>query len=116
MSMSLRKKSLVFFAVAYFIASQATVVCIVAQWCSSGGKAAVSWQSGPFRDYATLSWSPRTHLPFNPEQDLPHAIPPIPGDYPVDIERHPVQVDQILLPSSAFHHSPLGNRAPPSTV
>ncbi len=116
MTAAFKKRSLALLIGAYFIASQATVVCIVAQWYSTSGNAAVAWQSGPTRDYATLSWSPRTHLPFNPEQDLPHAIPPVPGSYPLDIERHDIPSDQAFLPSSAFHSSPLGNRAPPPTV
>jgi hypothetical protein len=111
-----KKKSLVFLVVAYFIASQATVVCIVAQWYSTGGKAAVAWQSEPTRDVASLSWSPRTHLPFNPEQDLPHAIPPIPGSFPADLERHNIPSDQVVFPSSASPPSPVGDRAPPPTV
>ncbi len=109
-----KRRSLVFLIAAYFIASQATVVCIVAQWYSTSGNAAVAWQSGPIRDYATLSWSPRTHLPFNCEQDLPHALPPTPGNYPVDEERHLIPVDQTASPVSAFQSSPPGNRAPPS--
>lgn len=111
-----QKKSLIFLIVAYFIASQAAVVCIVAQWYSTSGRTSVEWQSGPIRDTATLSWSPRTHLPFNPEQDLPHAIPPVPASYPVDIEHHNIPGDQAFFPSSASHPSPLGNRAPPPTV
>jgi hypothetical protein len=116
MTLALKKRSLVLLIGAYFIASQATVVCIVAQWYSTSGNAAVAWQSGPIRDYASLSWSPRTHLPFNPEQDLPHAIPPVPGFYPVDIERHNIPSDRAPFPSSAFSPSSLGDRAPPPTV
>ncbi len=113
---TLKKKSLIFLLGAYFIASQATVVCIVAQWYSTGGKTSVAWQSGPVRDYATLSWSPRTHLPFNPDHDLPHAIPPVPGSYPADLESHNCPTDETVFPSSASHPSPLGNRAPPPAV
>ncbi len=116
LTLALKKRSLALLIGAYFIASQATVVCIVAQWYSTSGNASVAWQSGPVRDYASLTWSPRTHLPFNPEQDLPHAIPPVPGSYPVDIERHNIPCDHAVIPSSAPSPTPLGTRAPPPTV
>jgi hypothetical protein len=114
MNSAFKKKSLILLIVAYFIASQATVVCLVAQWYSTSGNPAVARQSGPIKDYAGLSWSPRTHLPLNHEQDLPQVTPPTPGFYPVVKEHHDLPIDQTLFPTSAFHLSPLGNRAPPS--
>jgi hypothetical protein len=114
MDATLKKKFLILLIVAYFIALQATVVCLVAQWYSSGGKAAVAWQSGPIREYAGLSWSPRTHLPINYEQDLPEATAPTPAFYSADEVHHGLPGDDTILPSSFFDLSPLGDRAPPS--
>jgi hypothetical protein len=80
--MATTKRYLFLFAIAYFLSSQATVVCTVSEWYSTFGAAAVAWQSGPMREHASLSWTPRTHLPMNKQTTLPAEEPPTLAFYP----------------------------------
>jgi hypothetical protein len=114
MATELKKRSLVLLTVAYFIASQATVVCLVSQWLSTSAQSAVAWQSGPINDYAGLSWTPRTHLPFTQQENLPPAEAPTPAVYPKEKPDHIIQSDQPLLIQSVSYFAPLSNKAPPT--
>lgn len=113
MTAELKRRSLVLLAVAYFLASQATVVCIVSEWQSSGGEAAVAWQSGPARDHAGLSWTPRTHLLLNDQGGLPSAEIPAIASYPPERSFHIIRCDQPSLSQSESYFAPLSNKAPP---
>jgi len=108
-----KKRYLVLFAIAYFLSSQATVVCIMSEWYSTGGKAAVAWQDGPIRERAVLSWTPRTHLSANEQSNLPAEEPPTTACYPSkkpgDIDRY----DQPPPPHPESYYAPLSNKAPP---
>ncbi len=113
MTEEFKRRYFVLLTVAYFLACQATVVCIVSEWYSSSGKAAVSWQTGPFKEYEGLSWTPRTHLPLNEEGNLSPADVPTPVDYPSQQCFHILRCDEGSLSQSASYFAPLSNKAPP---
>jgi hypothetical protein len=114
MAADLKKRSLILLTVAYFIASQATVICLVSQWLSTSEDSAVAWHTGPIKEYAGLSWTPRTHLPFTQHENLPPAEAPTLGSYPKEKPGHVIQSDQPLLLQSASYFAPLSNKAPPT--
>lgn len=113
MTAELKRRSLVLLAVAYFLASQATVVCIVSEWYSTGGETAVAWQSGPARDNAGLSWTPRTHLLLDEQGNLSAAEIPAMFSYPPERSFHVIWCDQLPLSQSDSYFAPLSNKAPP---
>lgn len=111
--MNARKKYLLFFALAYLLSSQATVVCIMSELLSSGGEHAVAWQSGPIREHATLSWTPRTHLPVNEQTVLPAEEPPTLTFYPSAKPRDINRCASVVPAWIVSYYSPLSNKAPP---
>jgi hypothetical protein len=114
MAADIKRRSLILLTVAYFIASQATVICIVSEWFSTDGDSAVAWHTGPIKEYAGLSWTPRTHLPFTQHDNLPPAEAPTSGFYSKDKPEHVIQSDQPLFLQSASYFAPLSNKAPPT--
>lgn len=114
MATDIKRRSLILLTVAYFIASQATVICLVSEWLSTSGDSAVAWHTGPIKEYAGLSWTPRTHLPFTQHDNLPPAEAPTLGFFPKEIPEHVNQSDQPLLLQSASYFAPLSNKAPPA--
>lgn len=112
--MSRRKKYLVFLAVAYLLSSQAATICIMSELLSSGGEHAVAWQSGPIREHATLSWTPRTHLPVNEQTVLPAEEPPTLTFYPAAKPRDPGWTAASVPPVLGSYYAPLSNKAPPT--
>jgi hypothetical protein len=113
MNKNSKKRYFILFAIAYFLSSQATVVCIMSELYSTGGDATVAWQDGPIREHAGLSWTPRTHLPENEQSCLPAEEPPTtafyPSEKPGDIDRS----DQPRPPLAQSYYAPLSNKAPP---
>jgi len=109
-----KRRSFILLTVAYFLASQATIVCIVSEWYSSSGKAAVAWQTGPIKEYEGLSWTPRTHLPLNEQGNLSPAEVPTLASYPADKPFHTIRCDQPPLSQSESYFAPLSNKAPPT--
>jgi len=114
MAAEFKKRSLVLLTVAYFLASQATVVCLVSEWYSSSGRAAVAWQSGPLKEYEGLSWTPRTHLPLNEQGNLSPSEVSNVAFYPAEKPFHILRGDQPPLIQSVSYFAPLSNKAPPS--
>lgn len=112
--MSTRKKYLLLLAIAYLLSSQAATICIMSELLSSGAEHAVAWQSGPIREHATLSWTPRTHLPVNEQTVLPAEEPPTLTFYPTakpqEISRWADSVPTVL----GSYYAPLSNKAPPT--
>lgn len=113
MAEEFKRRFFVLLTVAYFLASQATVVCIVSEWYSSSGKAAVSWQTGPIKEYEGLSWTPRTHLPLNEQGNISPAVLPTPVAYPSQQRFQILRCDEGFLSQSASYFAPLSNKAPP---
>ena len=113
-NMDTKKRYLFLFAIAYFLSSQATVVCIVSEWYSTSGAVAVAWQSGPMREHASLSWTPRTHLPANEQTTLPAEEPPTLGFYPSPKPDSIDRYDQPPPPLPESYFAPLSNKAPPT--
>ena len=111
--MNPRKKYLLICAVAYLFSSQATVVCIMSELLSSGGEHTVAWRSGPIREHATLSWTPRTHLPVNEQTVLPVEEPPTLTFYPSASPRDIHRCTGVVPPRLLSYFSPLSNKAPP---
>ncbi len=114
MATLLKKRALVLLTVAYFIASQATVVCLVSEWCSSSGKSAVAWQSWPIKEHADLSWTPRTHLPLNDQGNLSPADVPTVVPYNSEKTFLLIRCIQSPLQQSESYFAPLSNKAPPT--
>ena len=112
--MNRHKKYMLLLAVAYLLSSQAATICIMSELLSSGAEHAVAWQSGPIREHATLSWTPRTHLPVNEQTVLPAEEPPTltfyPSAEPRDISWCAVRVPPVL----GSYYAPLSNKAPPT--
>jgi hypothetical protein len=111
--MNSRKKYLLVFAAAYLLSSQAAIVCIMSELLSSSAEHAVAWQSGPIREHATLSWTPRTHLPVNEQTVLPAEVPPTISFYP---SAKPRDINRCISDVPArigSYFSPLSNKAPP---
>lgn len=109
-----KRRSLILITAAYLLASQATVVCIVSEWYSTRGEHAVAWQSGPAREHAVLSWTPRTHLPLSEQVNLSPAEAPTLASYPSEKLSHIIRRDQPPLPQSESYFAPLSNKAPPT--
>lgn len=111
--MSKPQKFLLLLATAYFLSSQAAIICIMSELLSSGAEHAVAWQSGPIREHASLSWTPRTHLPVNEQTVLPAEEPPTLTFYPSAKPRDIHRSTSVVPARIASYFSPLSNKAPP---
>lgn len=114
MHAKIRRRSTILLTAAYLLASQVTVVCIVSEWYSSTGESAVALQSGPMKEHAVLSWTPRTHLPLNQQGDLSPAVVPALASYLSEKAFLIIRCDRTLLPRSVSYFAPLSNKAPPT--
>ncbi len=114
MHVNARKKYLLLVAAAYLLSSQAATICIMSELLSSGAEHAVAWQSGPIREHATLSWTPRTHLPVNEQTVLPAEEPPTLTFYPAAKPRDFTGCATHALPVLGSYYAPLSNKAPPT--